>query len=714
MPTTLDTRDLIRENESLKLRLAEAEATLDAISHGSVDALVVTAGKDREEVRVILDMGYLGDSLFNQVAQPIFILDHAYRIVRSNGPAQLMCGRNPTSLPFSEAVTLLPTLESDFPVPDELAADWIGEGKHLSALEVCHQHPLRGMRYYLLDANPVALSWEGVQGGMVTLVDITERKLAEIQSSVMSGQLRQQFTFMKSISDNIAEGLILVDEDQKVIFQNPAASQMMQIPESEAAGEDVTEVFRIESEAGGRLSLDWTDPGVVEGAARRAWVRGRNGSRTPVQYSIYPIKDGEKLRGNILVVGNISERLTSERQLHLSMEKQQQSQKMEAIGRLAGGIAHDFNNLLLVILGFTDMILQQPGLDPAVEDSLREVRKAGEKAASLTGQLLAYSRKQVLAPKLRPINEAVLDIRKMIGRFVGDNIHVDLDLTPEILEVEIDLAKLQQVLVNMILNAKDAMPDGGTLSIRTGRMETSGRDRSGMAGEIAHESGDGVPPGSYAYIEIQDTGSGMSEAVMERLFEPFFTTKEFGKGSGLGLSTAYGIVLQLGGHLQVFSEVGKGSRFRVILPLAKNQSFPSVPAKSANLPSQMGAGKVVLLVEDEDMVRRLLARLLKENGFTVLEARNGEDALAKLPAPETPIDLVVTDLLMAGMGGIELAKRLAEVRPGLEILFISGYREDQYNMPLIAGQPPYFVAKPFGPSEFLAKIRSILEKKWGN
>jgi PAS domain S-box-containing protein len=704
-----------RQEDSLQLRLSEAEATLDAIRSGAVDALVISSPHGEEVIRSIMDMGSLGDSLFNQVAQPIFIIDESYRIIRSNKSAQELCDGNPVGTLFSDALQLRPAMAEEGSQSADFMGDWIRQPRHISALDVFHDHPVLGRRFYLLDANPVMLSWEGLQGGIITLLDITERKLAEIHMTVKSGQLRRQFNLMKSISDNIAEGLLLLDEDQRLVFQNPAAMRLLGLTESELPGRDLGEIFRVETEAGERIDIsrmqaDARDKG--DAATQRGILLGWDGKRRPIQYSYYPVKDFDDSRSSILVLSDISDRLSSEKQLLLSMEKQQQSQKMEAIGRLAGGIAHDFNNLLLVIMGFTDLALMELHPETHLHGNLMEVKKAGEKAASLTSQLLAYSRKQVLAPNIRPINGVITDLQKMVSRLLDENIRVQIELSPENLRAEIDPAKLQQVLVNLILNARDSMPRGGLLWIRSGRMEVESRDISGMVGEIRKESGDGLPPGSYAYLEIEDTGHGMDESTLGRLFEPFFTTKEFGKGSGLGLSTAYGIVRQLGGFFQVFSTIGKGSTFKVILPLAdaNAKARPETPGLPGTRPLN-GKGKRVMLVEDEEVVRRFLAKILKENGYNVIEASNGEDALAKLPPSGSQLDLVVTDLIMNGMGGVELAGELSRLRPEVEILFISGYAEDQHKLPLVAGSNPHFAAKPFSADEFLAKIRDILEGK---
>ncbi len=706
-----ESRELRKELESTRQKLRESEATLEAIRLGKVDALVVSGEPGKDQIRVILDMGSLGDSLFNQIAQPIFILDDGYRILRSNQPAQELCGFNPVGRLFPDTVPFHPTDEGEENDFKDLLGKWIAEGKHISGLGVYYDHPEWGTRFYLLDANPVTLSWEGVQGGIMTLMDITARKLSELRLAVKSDQLRHQFNLLKSVSDNIAEGLILVDVDRKIIFRNPAMLELLGVQEPDLLGRDLHEVFRVETEPEKEpfIAADPSHKTGQEFVTQVGKLMARDGRITPVQFSYYPVKDGEKVRGSIIVVSDNSERVASERQLRLSVEKQQQSQKMEAIGRLAGGVAHDFNNLLLAILGFTDLSLALIEQGTPIYENLVEVKKAGEKAAAITGQLLAYSRKQILAPTIRRVNDSIEDLRNMLGHLLGENISLQVDLSPDPLWVEVDQRKLQQVLVNLVLNARDAMPGGGKLFIRTGRLDIESNDVSGMVGEVLRETDEGMPPGSYAFIEIEDTGTGMSWAVLEHLFEPFFTTKEFGKGSGLGLSTAFGIIRQMGGHMQVFSQESRGSLFRVILQL---RSRPAVAEDAPSMtPTDLheGHGRFIMLVEDEEVVRRLLAKVLKDSGYLVIEAKNGEDALAKLPDQNTDLVLVVTDLLMDGMGGIELAERLKSLRPGVDILFMSGYTEDQHKLPLIGGESPNFMAKPFRPGDFLAKVHSIIE-----
>jgi two-component system cell cycle sensor histidine kinase/response regulator CckA len=693
-------------------RLAEAESTLEAIRTGNVDALVITDNRGNEEVRNILNMGSLANSMFNLVTQPIFILDAQNRIQRLNQAGFELAGQDPIGKEFLEALPLRTESPDGDPGANPLS-QWIPKRLHIEALDVNLDHPLLGTRFYLLDANPVEIGWDGEAGGIVTLMDITARKLAEIQLIVRSSQLRRQLSLLQSITENIPEGLLLLDDENRVIFSNRAALAIVERVEHEVIGMELDSLFRPKPDP--RDSADAAAAGAAantEEGQRRGLLQRRTGEWLPVQYALHPIKDKMEEAGSILVMSDISERVAAEQALRQSIEKQQHSQRIEAIGRLAGGIAHDFNNLLLAILGFTDLSLVQVREGTQVHENLQEVKRAGERAAALTSQLLAYSRKQILDPKVLDLNEAVRDVLKMLGRLVGENIRLEVGIAAAKLPARFDQSKLQQVMVNMALNARDAMPEGGLLTLKTGLTRIAERDRSGMVRETARENGDGVPPGEFAYVEIEDTGHGMSDAVLEHLFEPFFTTKDFGKGSGLGLSTAYGIVKQMGGHVQVYSATGKGSRFRVLFPLAQEtEAVREAPRKQAQ-PAFARKDERILLVEDEPVVRKLLAKVLADNGYSVIEAADGEEALERLPGPgEKPLSLVITDIVMDRMGGIELAGRLAALRPGLDVLFISGYAEDQHKLTVEGAARPFFAAKPFRPIDFLNRVREILERK---
>ncbi len=373
-----------------------------------------------------------------------------------------------------------------------------------------------------------------------------------------------------------------------------------------------------------------------------------------------------------------------------------QAQKMEAVGQLAGGVAHDFNNLLTAIVGYTDVILYELADDEPLREEVHEIRRAADRAATLTKQLLAFSRRQVLQPRVLDLNVVVRGTEKLLRRLIGENVAVRTELSLSLPSVKADPGQLEQVIVNLAVNARDAMPDGGALTLTTARVELDGASGHG------HPS---LAKGRYAQLSIADTGFGMDETTLQRIFEPFFTTKEHGKGTGLGLSTAYGIVRQSGGAITAESAPGAGTTFRILLP-ETTEGAPS----SAPPPSRAATTRVqgtVLLAEDESAVRRVLVRTLRDRGFTVLEAEDGEVALAIAAAYQGEIDALVTDVVMPRLGGRELASRLGAQRPGTRVLFMSGYAGGSSPGDTLPANAAY-LQKPFPADTLLKRLRELL------
>jgi two-component system cell cycle sensor histidine kinase/response regulator CckA len=363
-------------------------------------------------------------------------------------------------------------------------------------------------------------------------------------------------------------------------------------------------------------------------------------------------------------------------------EQLRHSQKMEAVGRLAGGVAHDFNNLLTVINGYTDVLLDQIPEDAAEHADLAMIRDAGDRAAALTAQLLAFSRRTIIAPKALNLNVLVERLVKMCKRIIGENIVLTTHLDPELDSVMADAGQIEQVVMNLVVNARDAMPRGGRLSISTGNIRAL--------------------TGSYVRLAVSDTGEGMTDEVRARVFEPFFTTKPQGQGSGLGLATAYGIVEQANGQIRVESTPGKGSSFSVILPVI-DASESSSPLITRDRPR---GTETVLLAEDEDAVRRLVQRALELHGYSVLPARSGEEAEQIERSHLGPIHLLITDVVMPGMGGRELADTIKSRRPQLKILYMSGYTNDEVVRHGVTLQRDAFLQKPFTPTGLVAMVRA--------
>jgi CheY-like chemotaxis protein len=371
---------------------------------------------------------------------------------------------------------------------------------------------------------------------------------------------------------------------------------------------------------------------------------------------------------------------------------------MEAVGRLAGGVAHDFNNLMTVVNGYGDILLNNLRPDDPHREMVAEMRKAGERAAALTRQLLAFGRKQVLAPRVLDLDEVVSEMGKLLLRTIGEDIELVLDLQPGLAPVHADPGQMEQVILNLAVNARDAMPQGGRLVIRTANVRLD---------EDYIRSHPGVSAGPYVLLELRDSGCGISPEAKSHIFEPFFTTKGVGKGTGLGLAVVHGVVSQSGGHIDVDSEPGRGTSFQIYLPSAElgRQPVPSV----AEVKVTPRGSETVLLVEDEEAVREVNRRILVRGGYAVLEARDGNEALRVAARHRGPIHLLVTDVVMPGMGGRQLAEQLSALRPEMKVLFVSGYPDDAVVEYGIREGEVHFLHKPFSPSALARKVRDILD-----
>jgi signal transduction histidine kinase len=379
-------------------------------------------------------------------------------------------------------------------------------------------------------------------------------------------------------------------------------------------------------------------------------------------------------------------------------EQLRQAQKMEAVGQLAGGVAHDFNNMLTVITGYSETLVRElaPG-DPRREE-VAEIRKAAERAATLTRQLLAFSRRQMLAPRVLDLNAVVADHARMLPRLIGEDVDLVTVLRPAVSRVKVDRGQLEQVLMNLAVNARDAMPHGGRLTIETSQTTVD------EAFAARHRP---MPPGDYVVLAVGDTGSGMDPVTQAHVFEPFFTTKEQGKGTGLGLATVYGIVKQSDGYIWVSTAPGQGTTFKIFLPPTAAPADDS--ERPTDEPAPTRGTETVLLVEDEDQLRKLGGEVLRAHGYTVLEAREGDEALELAERQADPIHVLVSDVVMPGMNGRELALRLTGRRPGLKVLLMSGYADRGFEPYGLAELGLGFIQKPFKPNDLLEKVRELLD-----
>ncbi|HXO86842.1 MAG TPA: ATP-binding protein, partial [Gemmatimonadales bacterium] len=387
--------------------------------------------------------------------------------------------------------------------------------------------------------------------------------------------------------------------------------------------------------------------------------------------------------------------ITNQRQLEAQLA---QSQKMEAIGRLAGGVSHDFNNLLTVILSYSDLVLEDLPADSPLRDDLTQIRKAAVGAGELTRQLLAFSRQQVLQPKVVDLNAAISGIEKLLVRVLREDIRLRCTLAEAAGAIRVDPGQLEQVIMNLAVNARDAMPDGGLLTIETANVDID--EAYVQAHRIAQ-------PGRYVMLAVTDTGTGMDTATQARIFEPFFTTKDVGKGTGLGLATVQGIVQQSGGFIWVYSEPGNGTVFKIYLP--RVDESPSGAEETIELDAR--GTETILVVEDVAAVRAVTREMLERYGYQVLEAADGKAALDVAAAHAGPIHLLLTDVVMPEINGRELANRLSKARPGVNVLFMSGYTDDAVVRHGILQEGIAYLQKPFTPRSLAAKVRTSLNHK---
>jgi two-component system cell cycle sensor histidine kinase/response regulator CckA len=510
--------------------------------------------------------------------------------------------------------------------------------------------------------------------------------------------LHKEREFLRVLLETVEDGIVTCDASGTLTFFNHATRQIHAEGASPLPPEEWASRYRLYHPDGETLLQRDEVPlyRALHGEAVHnveVVIRPPQGPPHTVLVSGHRLFDSRSQPlGAVAVMHDITERKKLEEQFR-------QAQKMEAVGHLAGGIAHDFNNLLTVILGYSETLLTELSHDRHLRDMVLEVYQVGERAAMLTRQLLAFSRKQVLAPQVVDLNGIVMDLEKMLRRLIGEDIELHVAPAADLGRVFADPGQLEQVLLNLVVNARDAMPRGGQLTIETRNVEL---DAAYAQDHLA------VQPGSYVLLAVSDTGCGMDEATRARLFEPFFTTKEPGKGTGLGLATVYGIVKQSGGDIFVYSEVGRGTTFKIYLPRVQQPLAPPGPKGLGRMPR---GDETVLLVEDEDSVRGLSRHVLLLSGYRVLEARNGDEALGISGDYAGAIDLLLTDVVMPNMGGRELADHMSRQRPTLKVLYLSGYTEDAVVRHGVLAADTAFLQKPFTPAALAQKVRDVLDDR---
>ncbi len=520
--------------------------------------------------------------------------------------------------------------------------------------------------------------------------DITERKRAEEQFRKSEEKYRQLF-------DEAPVGYHEYDTEGRVTQVNQTELDLLGYPAEEMIDRYVWEfIVEKESREQVKTKLDGTLP---TGQTLERTYRRKDGTLLPVSIQDRLLRDPQgRVIGIRSTIQDITERKRAEKEMLSLQEQLRQSQKMEAIGQLAGGIAHDFNNLLTVIKGNSELSLLDIEERDPLRENIEEIKEAADKAAGLTRQLLAFSRKQILEMKVLDLNQVMQRLDKMLRRVLGEDIELKTSLSDFIGKVKVDPGQIEQVMINLAVNARDAMPDGGKLTIETANVE--------LDEEYAHKH-IAVKPGRYVMLSMSDNGVGMTPEVRERIFEPFFSTKEKERGTGLGLSTVYGIVKQSGGSIWVYSEPGQGTTFKIYLPQVDE---PWEEMKDEVIGEVLQGNETILIVEDEEVVLKLAVRVLKKRGYKVLEAPDGGKAFMLCEAFKEPIHLILTDVVMPGMSGSKLVERLKKIHPEMKVLYMSGYTDNAILHHGVLEPGVNFIQKPFNVDGLSRKVREVLDK----
>ncbi|HEX9776224.1 MAG TPA: PAS domain S-box protein [Actinomycetota bacterium] len=520
--------------------------------------------------------------------------------------------------------------------------------------------------------------------------DVTERTLAERARALLA-----------AIVSSCQDAIIGVDADGRVASWNPAAETLYGYRAEEALGRTVQELL-VPPDDVPEHEQKFARAAAGEHVSVHEAVRFTKASRAvSVSIAISPVRNS---RGEIIGVASIHRDITERKRAEKEREllKQQQSQRLESLGQLAGGVAHDFNNLLAAILNYAELILDEPENVESVRDDVGEIVRAAQRAAALVHQLLVFGRREIVKPEVLDLNDIVRELEQLFRHTIGEHIELRAALAHGLMPVKIDPSGVEQVCMNLVVNARDAMPGGGALTIETRNVEIS---------EDFEDLSVNLRAGRYVRLSVSDSGSGMPPEVLARVFEPFYTTKPQGVGTGLGLATVYGIVTQAGGGVHIYSEPGVGTAVRVYLPVTDEAAGVSSQGQA---PSEQiaGAGETIVVVEDEDLVREPTVRVLSRRGYAVLAARNGAEALEVIRTHDGPVDLLITDVVMPQMSGVELAAHLHELHPGTPVLFTSGYPQDLLERgQVLSGRP--LLEKPYSTGDLLGRVRSMLDSGGG-
>jgi PAS domain S-box-containing protein len=630
-------------------------------------------------------------AVLNSIADPICIKDREHRWIMVNDAFCAIAGQNREALIGKSDYDFFPRHEADMfwskdeevfltgkeNINEETITDSSGVTRNLVTKKTLfHDH--RGRAFVAAIGR-----------------DVTEQKQAELA-------LRENEEFMRLVIDTTPAQIFVKDKNGTFLLVNRREAEAHGLLSDEMIGKHELDFTGSNGKKVNQAQRYLEDDRTVIESQKPKYIPEEpfisdDGSVRWLETTKIPITLKGKREYVLGVAIDITARKQAEVELNEKDEQLRQSQKMEAVGRLAGGVAHDFNNLLTAIIGYADMLRHNPFMDDRALHGVEEIRKSADRAALLTQQLLAFSRKQVMQPKVLDLNHLLTDTEMMLRRLIGENISLRTRFGSGIAYVRADPGQIEQVIVNLVVNARDSMPQGGSITITTGTEELE---------ETIDAKDTDFTPGPYVVLSIEDTGQGFDEETRERLFEPFFTTKEKGKGTGLGLSTVYGIVRQSGGMIRVRSETGRGSIFTVYLPAVREAENAADEASRVYVPK--GQSETILVVEDEEMVRTMMGEVLRSYGYNVLEAANGKETLEMVGGSRRRVDLLVTDVIMPGMSGKQLAAELLKQTPDLRILFVSGYTGDAIADHGILEDGVHFLQKPFTPQSLAAAVHRML------
>jgi PAS domain S-box-containing protein len=624
--------------------------------------------------RVLDPIPTLRDARIEVIGDGVLILDRSRRVADLNRAAEMIIGHSRASAAGEPIGRFLPDWPSNIDIEVRQDLTLSGPG---------------GSRIHDVRITPIRTQGERLTGYVVLLRDVTERRHTE--AALRDSELRY-----RELVENARDLIATCDLDGRIVSVNQAGLELIGYTRPEVVGRHFLELIAPESHEHAAAVFASLKFGFAPNRTEIALL-ANDGHQVTLEVAGWL----QRRDGVPIAVQAIGHDVTERRRLE---EELRQAQKMEAVGKLAGGVAHDFNNLLTAIIGFAATAEAELTPDMPMHGWMVQIRRSGEQAAALTGQLLAFSRKQMLLPVDLDLNHVVDDIQKMLRRLIGEDIELVVQLAPNLRPVRADLSQVQQVIVNLAVNGRDAMPRGGRLTIRTDNVVIEPRTSPVVQGPAA---------GDYAALVVQDTGEGVDPAILRHIFEPFFTTKPVGRGTGLGLATVYGVVKQSRGDVQVLSTPGRGTTFTVLLPAAAvSTASPEETTDQRHdvqASSRTAGGATVLIVEDDSGVRALTTQVLRDGGWTVLEAEAPADALAIAASDSQPIDLLLTDVVLPGINGSDLAERLRALRPGLPVLFMSGYAPEEI---VASGALPIgaqLLPKPFIPAALRERAAHTLK-----